>query len=94
MLLRLGGMNLKAMYLIHSPKVKNIKLVSHGSGNLRSNLKDGWKTVKRVEATTPKIRNNVMKPRGGGARKLRARHRGSNITFDRVESDIIKKILR
>lgn len=42
MMVRLGGMNIKAIYLIHSPKIKNIVIVSKGSGNFRANLKHNW----------------------------------------------------
>jgi len=63
--IRLGGMNIKASYMIHSPKVKNIQLVSKGSGNLRNNLKQNWIRMNKDDATKPRIRNRVMKSRTG-----------------------------
>ncbi len=46
-MIRLGGMNLKAVYLINSPKVRSIKLIGRGSGTFRSNIKNGWQKLKR-----------------------------------------------
>lgn len=37
--IRFGGMSLKCIYLIHSPKVKKIELVSKGSGCFAGNMK-------------------------------------------------------
>ena len=48
MVVRLGGMNIKAVYLIHSPKIKNIVLVSKGSGNFRANLKHNWQKMGKI----------------------------------------------
>lgn len=62
-------MNLKAIYLINSPKVRNIKLIGRGSGTFRSNIKDGWENVKRIEALRPRMRNNVLKNRSGFKKK-------------------------
>ena len=65
MLIRLGGMNIKAIYLVHSPKVKNIKLISRGSGDLRANLKSKWMTMSKTQVQKPLIRNRVVKLRKG-----------------------------
>lgn len=43
----MGGMNIKGLYLIHSPKVKNIKIVSKGSGNFKGNLKHKWQKMSK-----------------------------------------------
>lgn len=63
MVVRMGGMNIKGMYLIHSPKIKNIKIVSRGSGNLRASLKYNWRKMGKNEVSRPRIRNRVMKSR-------------------------------
>ena len=63
MMVRVGGVNIRGMYLIHSPKIKDIKLISKGSGNLRSSLKFGWRKIGKNDATRPRIRNRVMKSR-------------------------------
>lgn len=59
----MGGMNIKGLYLIHSPKIKNIKIVSKGSGNFRANLKHGWQKLGKNHVSRPLIRNRVMKNR-------------------------------
>ena len=41
-ILRLAGINIQAHYLIHSPKIKNIELVSRGSGTLKSRMYYLW----------------------------------------------------
>lgn len=48
MVVRLGGMNIKAVYLVHSPKIKKITLVSPGSGNFRANLKHNWQKIGKI----------------------------------------------
>lgn len=58
-------MNIKAIYLVHSPKVKNIKLISRGSGDLRANLKSKWMTMSKTQVQKPLIRNRVVKLRKG-----------------------------
>jgi len=40
--IRFGGMTLKCIYLVHSPRVKKIDLVSRGSGCFKASLKPGW----------------------------------------------------
>ena len=56
-------MSLKAIYLIHSPKVVKIELISKGSGNLRANLKHNWAKMTKNQLLNPKLRNRVMKLR-------------------------------
>lgn len=56
-------MSLKAIYLIHSPKVVKIELISKGSGNFRSNLKHGWTKLSKNQLLNPRLRNRVMKLR-------------------------------
>jgi len=85
-------MSIKAIYLIHSPKVAKIELVSKGSGNFRSNLKFGWRKMSKNELLNPKIKNRVMKLRKGAVRRKKAQVL-SSIKFDKIESDNIKKIL-
>jgi hypothetical protein len=63
MMVRMGGMNIKGSYLIHSPKIKDIKLISKGSGNFKSSIKYGWRKIGKNEANKPRIRNKVMKSR-------------------------------
>jgi hypothetical protein len=90
--IRFGGMSIKAIYLIHSPKVVKIDLVGKGSGNFRSNLKNKWRRMSKNELLNPKLRNRVMKLRKGAIRRKKAQVL-SSIKFDKVESDNIKKIL-
>lgn len=91
-LIRLGGMNIKAMYLIHSPKVKNIKLISRGSGNLRGNLKGNWMTMPKGRTQKPIIRNRVIKLRRGEKRRVKVRRIGA-VQYDKTKSDNVKAIL-
>ena len=69
MIVRLGGVNIKGSYLIHSPKIKDIKLISKGSGNFKGNLRFGWRKIGKKEALKPRIRNRVMKNRTNMRRK-------------------------
>ena len=71
MVVRMGGMNIKAVYLLHSPKIKDIKLISKGSGNLRSSLKHRWRKIGKNDAHRPRIRNRVMKSRTGAKHKTK-----------------------
>ena len=90
--IRFGGMSIKAVYLIHSPKVVKIELISKGSGNFRSNLKHKWRKLGKNELLNPKIRNRVMKLRKGALRRKKTQAL-SSIKFDKIESDNIKKVL-
>ncbi len=90
--IRFGGMSLKAIYLIHSPKVIKIELVSKGSGNFRANLKHKWTKLNKNQLLNPRIRNRVMKLREGATRKKKA-ETVKSMKFDKIESDNIKKIL-
>lgn len=85
-------MNIKSIYLIHSPKVKNIKLISKGSGNFRANLKTKWITMPKNQVHKPLIRNRVMKLRRGEGRRVKKPRPGS-ISFDRIMSDNVKNII-
>ena len=40
--IRFGGMPIKCIFPVNSPKVKKIELVSRGSGCFKANLKNGW----------------------------------------------------
>ena len=85
-------MSLKAIYLIHSPKVVKIELVGKGSGNFKSNLKHNWRKLGKNELLNPKLRKGVMKLRKGAIRRKKTQVL-SSIKFDKIESDNIKKIL-
>lgn len=61
--IRFGGMTIKCIYLIHSPKVKKIELIGRGSGCFNSSLKFGWKKLNRTQLTTPKLLKRVFKSR-------------------------------
>ena len=90
--IRFGGMTIKAIYLLHSPKVIKVELIAKGSGNFRANLKHNWRKLAKNELLNPKIKNRVMKLRKGAVRRKKT-HVQSSIKFDRIESDNIKKIL-
>lgn len=86
-------MNIKASYMIHSPKVKNIQVVSKGSGNLRNNLKQNWIRMNKDDATKARIRNRVMKSRTGT--KIRQKKRVIPVVnYDNIQSDNVKRIIK
>lgn len=93
MVVRMGGMNIKGMYLIHSPKVKNIKLVSRGSGNFRSNIKHRWRKVGKDAVSRPRIRNRVMKKRVAGGVRIKSK-KTYDMDYDTVQSDNVKRIIK
>lgn len=91
--IRLGGMNIKAIYMIHSPKVKNIQVLSRGSGNLRNNLKQNWLKMNKDQVTKPRIRNRVMKNRTG--LRVKEKKRGiSTVSYDQIQTDNVKRIIK
>lgn len=81
----MGGMNIKGLYLVNSPKIKNIKLVSKGSGNFRSNMKHNWQKTTKIDANRPRIRNRVMKNRLDQRVKKKVKGKTS-IIYDKVKS--------
>lgn len=85
-------MSIRSIYLIHSPRIRNIKLVSKGSGNFKANLKHNWQKLNKAQLTHPKIKKGVMKSREGGARKPKKAPK-SGINYDKIESDNVKRIL-
>lgn len=57
-ILRLAGISIKVHYPIHSPKIKNIDLVSKGSGTHKSHMKFLWDATKLTKSTvTTPMRN-------------------------------------
>lgn len=93
MLVRLGGVNIKGSYLIHSPKIKDIKLISKGSGNFKGNMRFGWRKIGKKEALKPRIRNRVMKNRTNMRRK-KLKKRINTMEYDKVKSDNVKRIIK
>jgi len=91
-MVRLGGVNIKGIYLIHSPKVKNIVLVSKGSGNFRASLKHNWQRMSKIDAAKPKIRNRVMKNRTGKKLKEKSKIKRT-MEYDKIKSDNVKRII-
>lgn len=92
MIVRMGGMNIKALYLIHSPKVKDIKLISKGSGNFRANMKYKWRKINKNDIQKPRIRNRVMKNRTGSRIKAKIRSIGS-MEYDKIKSNNVKRLI-
>lgn len=92
MIVRMGGMNIKALYLIHSPKVKDIKLISKGSGNFRANMKYKWRKINKNDIQKPRIRNRVMKNRTGSRVKAKIRSIGS-MEYDKIKSNNVKRLI-
>jgi hypothetical protein len=93
MVVRFGGMNIKCFYPVHCPKVKDIVLVSRGSGDLRGNLKHNWQKMSKSEIARPLIRNRVIKKRTEQERKLKKK--GASIMhYDSIKSDNVKRILK
>jgi hypothetical protein len=81
--IRFGGMSLKCIYLVHSPKVKKVELVSRGSGCFQGNLKFEWQKLNKTQLTTPRIKKRVMKPRQQGRKKKAvAKKQGASIKYD------------
>lgn len=89
----MGGMNIKGLYLIHSPKIKNIKIVSRGSGNFKSNIKHNWRRTGKGQIARPRIRNRVMKSRLLTKLKPKPK-RGSEMEYDKIVSDNVKRIVK
>lgn len=89
----MGGMNIKAVYLIHSPKIKNIKIISRGSGNFKSNLKHNWRKTGKSQLSRPRIRNRVMKSRLLTKLKPKPK-RGFEMEYDKISSDNVKRIVK
>jgi hypothetical protein len=80
--MRFGGMPLKAIYLIHAPSVKNIQLISRGSGCFASNLKNNWEKFNKLELTTAKIKKGVMKNRQDMYKKREEKKSKGSVKFD------------
>jgi hypothetical protein len=93
MVVRLGGMNIKCIYMIHSPKIKNVKLVSRGSGNFRSNLKHNWQKMRKGESIRPLLRNGVMKKRTKSKKRVGPKM-SIFMEYDQIKSDNVKRILK
>lgn len=93
--IRFGGMPLRCIYLVHSPKVKKIELIGKGSGCFKSSLKYNWHRMGKTQLTTPKIRKRVMKPRGFGRRKKSSKKHPqmSAVKFDKITSDNVRKLV-
>jgi hypothetical protein len=87
-------MSLKCIYLVHSPKVRKIDLVSRGSGCFRGNLKNEWKKFYKTELTTPMIRKRVMKPRHQGRKKKAvAKKQSTSIKYDEIHTDNVRRLV-
>lgn len=54
-ILRLAGINIQAHYPIHSPKIKNIDLISKGSGTYKSRMYYLFESgdITKTSVTTP-----------------------------------------
>ena len=93
--IRFGGMALRCIYLVHSPRVRKIELVGRGSGCFKGNLKPGWQKFNKHQLTTPRIKKRVMKPRlGAGKRKKQTgRKRPGSVKFDEITSDNVRRLI-
>lgn len=93
--IRFGGMSLKCIYLVNSPKVKKIELVGRGSGCFQANLKNGWDKMKKAQLTAPKIKKRVMKARAQGGRKKKAasKKQTNAVKYDTIETDTVKRLI-
>lgn len=92
--IRFGGMGVKCIYLVHSPKVKKIELVTKGSGCFKSSIKNGWHKFNKATLTSPKIRKRVMKNRlQGRRRKATAGKQTSAIKFDTIINDNVRRLV-
>ena len=92
--LRLAAINIRASYLVNSPKVKNIEIVARGSGNFRNNLKHNWMNLSRKDISVPRIRNGVMKPRNEVRVKKVVSKAKPAIEFDRFKSQTFTKVVK
>ena len=87
--IRFGGMSLKCIYLVNSPKVKKIELVAKGSGCFKSSLKPDWQKLGKTELSTPKIRKRVMKSRTVNKKKKTAvRRQGTSVKYDEIRQKL------
>lgn len=86
-------MTIKCIYLIHSPRVTNIQIISRGSGCFAANLKFGWDKLTKQELTTPRIRKRVMKNRFDMRKKKEEKRNQSAMKFDSIESDTVKRLV-
>jgi hypothetical protein len=87
-------MSIKCIYLIHSPKVKKIDLVSRGSGCFKGNLKFGWRKLKKSQLTTPRIQRRVMKPRHQGRKKkVATKKQTTSIKYDEIVTDNVRRLV-
>lgn len=88
-------MSLKCIYLVHSPKVKKIEVVGRGSGCFKSNLKDRWIKLKKMQLSNPKIKKRVMKSRGFKSKKKVVEKKPNNfsVKYDQIVTDSVKRLL-
>ena len=92
--IRFGGMSVKCIYLVNSPKVKKIELVGRGSGCFRANLKNEWHKLKKNQLTTPKIKKRVMKARAGGKKgKTVQKKKTAGVKYDQIVTDNVRKLV-
>jgi len=93
--IRFGGMPIKCIYLVHSPKVKKIEIVGKGSGCFKANIKHNWHKFGKTQLTTPRIKKGVMKSRTGGRRKKVAstRKQKASVKYDEIVTDTVKRLV-
>ena len=96
--IRFGGMSLRCIYLVHSPRVRKIELVGKGSGCFRGNLSFGWKKLNKTQLTTPRIKKGVMRRRGvtgGAARKKKeaGSRQAGGVRFDEITTDNVRRLI-
>ena len=91
--IRFGGMSLKCIYLVNSPKVKKIELIAKGSGCFKSNLKTDWQKLNKTQLTTPKIKKRVMKSRSFSKKKKSVnRKQGVSVKYDQIVTGAVKTL--
>ncbi len=91
--IRFGGMSIKCIYLVNSPKLKKIELVAKGSGCFKSSLKPDWQKLGKTELTSPKIRKRVMKSRTLIKKKKTAHKQKTSIKYDEIVTDNVKTLI-
>lgn len=85
-IIRLGGINIQSHYPIHSPKIRNIEIISRGSGTLKSRMYYLWDSGNMTKNAV----NTAIKNKSSSRRKddygfeASQSHKIKNLVTDQV----------
>jgi hypothetical protein len=89
--IRVAGVNVQAHYLLNSPKIKNVEIVSKGTGNHKSYLKYLWtRGLFTKSFINNSLKRGEMKKRGDEIRSNILSNSGS-LYIDKIEDDSTKR---